>query len=130
MAKAVADGAKSIHGVEVELSFQANPEQLAKADAIVIGMPTYHHDMTGDMKKLLEEISERGINIEGKVGAAFGSYGWSGEAPHLVLEIFENRFKMNVLKPPLLVEYTPDQKDLEKCRELGRTIAEQTLRFG
>ncbi|MGQ9543848.1 MAG: hypothetical protein ACUVTM_07185 [Candidatus Bathyarchaeia archaeon] len=52
-----------------------------KADAIIMGMPTHHHDMISDMKKLLEDISFKVINLKGKVGAAFGSYGWSGESP-------------------------------------------------
>ncbi|NIR87379.1 FprA family A-type flavoprotein, partial [Candidatus Bathyarchaeota archaeon] len=93
--------------------------------AIVIGMPTYHHDMTSDMKRLLEEISAKGINLKGKIGASFGSYGWSGEAPRLILEIMENKFDMEVLKPPLLIEYTPDEKGLGKCRKLGKNVSEQ-----
>lgn len=54
MAKAIAEGAKKVQGVEVKLTYHATPEELADADAIIIGIPTYHHDMTNDMKKLLE----------------------------------------------------------------------------
>jgi hypothetical protein len=32
---------------------------------------------------------------------------------------------MNVVEPPLLVRYTPDQPALEKCKELGRKVAEK-----
>jgi len=125
MAKAIAEGAKSVRDVEVNLTLHATPEKLADADAIVIGMPTYHHDMTSDMKKLLEEIAAKGINLKGKIGASFGSYGWSGEAPRLILEIIENKFNMKVLKPPLLIKYTPDEKGLEECRKLGKNVAGQ-----
>ena len=54
MAKAIAEGAKKVQDVEVKLTYHATPEELADADAIIIGIPTYHHDMTNDMKKLLE----------------------------------------------------------------------------
>jgi len=125
MAKAMAEGAKSVRGVEVDLRIHATPEELSKADAIIMGMPTYHHDMTSDMKKLLEDIAVKGINLKGKIGATFGSYGWSGEAPRFTLEVMENKFEMKVLKPPLLIKYTPDEKGLEECRRLGKNVAEQ-----
>lgn len=123
MANAVAEGAKSIPGLEVELTYIATPEMLQEYDAIAVGTPTYHHDTTTDIKRLFEEAAVKNINLKGKVGAAFGSYGWSGEAPKLVLEIMKNRFEMNVIEPPLLIRYAPDQLGLEKCRELGRRIA-------
>ncbi|MEM3161494.1 MAG: flavodoxin domain-containing protein [Candidatus Bathyarchaeia archaeon] len=126
MANAVAEGAKSIPGLEVELTYRATPEMLQEYDAIAVGTPTYHHDTTSDIKGLFEEAAVKNINLKGKVGAAFGSYGWSGEAPKLVLEIMKNRFEMNVIEPPLLIRYTPDHTGLEKCRELGRKIAEKT----
>ncbi len=52
-----------------------------------------------DMKNLLEGAAKDEINLKGKVGAAFGSYGWSGEAANLLLEIMKNRFEMDVIEP-------------------------------
>ena len=66
--------------------------------------------------------------LEGKVGAAFGSYGWSGEAPNILLEIMKNRFKMDVVEPALRVKYNPDEKSLEECRQLGKSVAEKMLK--
>lgn len=125
MAMAVAEGATTVQGMTVDLRLHATPEELFNADAVIIGMPTYHHDMTNDMKRLLEETAFKGTNLKGKIGTTFGSYGWSGEAPHLILEIMENKFEMKVLKPPLLIKYTPDEKGLEECRKLGKNVAEQ-----
>jgi len=127
MAKAVAEGAKVVQGVEVELAYYVTSETLNSLDAILVGVPTYHHDMTVDMKKLFEESAVKGINLKGKIGAAFGSYGWSGEAPKLVLEIMKNKFEMLTIEPPLLIKYTPDQNGLEKCREFGKKIAERLM---
>ena len=47
-----------------------------------------------DFKKLFEQAAVQGISLKGKIGAAFGSYGWSGEAPKLILEIMKNKFEM------------------------------------
>jgi len=127
MARAVAEGAKMVQGVEVELTYYVAVEALSGFDAIIVGVPTYHHDMTIDMKRLFEDAAVKGINLKGRVGAAFGSYGWSGEAPRLVIEIMRNKFEMQTPEPPLLIRYTPDQNGLEKCRELGRKIAERLM---
>lgn len=124
MANALLEGAKKVPGVYVELTYQATPEMLTGFDAIIVGMPTYHHDMTIDVKRLFEEAVMKNINLKGKIGAAFGSYGWSGEAPKLVLEIMKNKFEMAVPEPPLLIKYAPDQAGLEKCRDFGKRIAE------
>jgi flavodoxin I len=127
MAEAVAEGARTVQGVNVKLSYYVPPEALGDYDAIVIGVPTYNHDMTIDMKSLFEEAAVKNINLKGKIGAAFGSYGWSGEAPRLVLEIMKNKFEMNITEPPLLAKYTPDQTALDKCKEMGKRIAERLM---
>ena len=127
MAEAVAEGARAVQGVEVELKYYATPEELEDFDAVVVGIPTYHHDMTIDIKKLFEETAVKNIDLKDKVGAACGSYGWSGEAPRLVLEIMKNKFGMDIIEPPLLIRYTPDQTGLEKCRKFGREIAERLI---
>ena len=127
MAKAVAEGANAIQGVEVELNYYVTRESLSNFDAIIVGTPTYHHEMTIDMKRLFEEAAAKGINLKGKIGAAFGSYGWSGEAPKLVIEIMKNKFQMQITEPPLLIKYTPDQNGLENCRDFGRKIAERLM---
>jgi len=128
MARAVEEGAKSVAGINVELRYFARPEDLAEADAIILGMPTYHHEMSGDMKRFLEEVAVKGINLRDKIGATFGSYGWSGEAPRMLLEVLKNKFEMETIEPPLLIRYIPDEKGLEECRKLGKTVAEKVVK--
>ena len=125
MAKAIAEGARTVPEVEVELKRHGSTWGLESFDAILIGAPTYQRTMTNNIKKFLEEIAFHKVNLKGKIGAAFGSYGWSGEAPRMVLEVMENKFEMEVLKPPLLIKYTPDKKGLEECRRLGKNVGEQ-----
>ena len=73
MAEAIAEGIKITQGIEVELRENVTPQELADFDAILVGAPTYHHDMTRNIKKLFEETAVKNINLENKVGATFGS---------------------------------------------------------
>jgi len=125
MAKAVVEGAKSVPGVEVVLKYYVRPEELEEAAAIIFGSPTYHHDMTLPIKNILEEAAKAKVQLQGKIGAAFGSYGWSGEAPKLILEVLKNRFGMRIIGSGLTILYTPDKNGLEQCRNLGKTVAEK-----
>jgi flavodoxin I len=127
MARAVADGAKRLPEVQVELNYYVPPEDLTGFDAILIGAATYHHDMPVTFKNYFEEVAVKNTMLKGKVGAAFGSYGWSGEAPRLVLEILKNKFGMEVTEQPLSVTYAPDQAGLEKCFALGKRVAESLI---
>jgi flavodoxin I len=128
MANAIAEGAKNAGNAEVELNYYVEADELAKFDAILMGAPTYHHDIIPiDVKKLFEEAAVKNISLKGKVGAAFGSYGWSGEAPKFVLEIMKNKFEMQVIDLPLLAKYGPDQNTLNMCRNLGKRVSESLI---
>jgi len=127
MAEAVAEGARSVANVEVVVKYYARPEELAEASAIVFGSPTYYHDMTLPIKQMLEEAAKAGVQLKGKVGAAFGSYGWSGEASKLILEILRNRFGMETIEPSVTALYAPNPAKLEECRKLGKAVAEKIV---
>lgn len=45
MAKAVAEGAKEAGNVQVDLNYFVEADDLGGFDAILVGTPTYHHDM-------------------------------------------------------------------------------------
>ncbi|HUS90090.1 MAG TPA: anaerobic nitric oxide reductase flavorubredoxin, partial [Desulfosporosinus sp.] len=58
-----------------------------------------------------------------KKGAAFGSYGWSGEGNKLIsTELEHGGFEL--LNEGLKVTWNPDDESLIKCQEFGRTIGE------
>ena len=124
MAKAVAEGAKSDKNLAVDLSYHIEAEELSNYDAILLGTPTYHTQIPIEFKNLFEEASAKQINLKNKVGSAFGSYGWSGEAPQAVIEILK-KFEMQVIEPPIRTKYVPDQKALDACIDLGKKAAQQ-----
>lgn len=127
IANAIAEGARTIGNVEVDVEFHVDADDFNKYDAILIGTSTYYHDMPMDIKRLFEEAAMKRVNLKDKTGAAFGSYGWSGEAPKLVLEIMKNKFEMHITEPPLLALNTPDQNSLTQCRELGKRVSETLI---
>lgn len=124
MAKAVAEGLQSSGNTEVDLNYYVDVDELAGFDAILVGAPTFNKDMPLDTKKLFEQAEAKGVDLKGKIGGAFGSYGWSGEATKLVIDIMTNKFGMRVVEPPLMVKNTPDSKMLESCREFGKRVSE------
>ncbi|MFH1422882.1 MAG: NAD(P)H-dependent oxidoreductase [Planctomycetota bacterium] len=79
MAELIEEGVKS-EGINVETKKVENttPEDLLKADGIIVGSPTYYGQMSGELKKLFDESVKYHGKLEGKVGAAFASSGVLG----------------------------------------------------
>lgn len=123
MAKAIETGLKEA-GAEVELkkAARANADDLKGVDAVVLGSPTYVRNLIAAMRTFLFEMDK--ADLKGKVGAAFGSYGWSGESIEILTETMKNLAEMNVIEPGLRIKRGPTEKGLEECREFGKKIAE------
>ncbi len=70
IAKAIQEGMKE-GGIEVlsERTAEVTEDELADIDAVILGAPTYHHDLISSMKTYLFEIEK--ANLKGKIGAAF-----------------------------------------------------------
>jgi len=94
--------------------------EVLDAGALVIGSSTLNNGMLPQMADLLHYM--RGLRPANKIGAAFGSYGWSGEAVKLINTIMKE-MKFRVLDPGIRVQYVPTQDDLKKCVDLGRKVA-------
>lgn len=123
MAEAIADGAKSRNiDVEIKSFYDWKPEEAAAADAIAMGSSTFHYTILPPIEKFVDAMVKAGI--KGKVGVAFGSYGWSGEAPGMIADKMR-KGGMEILDPVLRVQYKPGDKDIKECNRLGKDIAEK-----
>ncbi|MDW7725714.1 MAG: flavodoxin domain-containing protein [Candidatus Methanoperedens sp.] len=121
MADAVAGGVASRNvDVEVMNFHEAKIEDVAAADAIAIGSSTFYYRMLPPLEKFIDDLGKAGV--KGKIGAAFGSYGWSGEAPVMIADKMRE-MGINVIDPVLRIQYQPTDKDLEECKRLGKDIA-------
>ena len=93
--------------------------ELLDAGAIIIGSPTINNGLYPTVSDFLTYV--KGLRPKNKIAAAFGSYGWSGEAVKLIIkELEEMNFK--VVDPGLKVSYVPDAEDLKACFQLGKKI--------
>jgi len=124
MARAVEEGMKEA-GIQVLLkrATQAKAQDLKDADAVVLGSPTYHGDPMSSMKTFLFEMEK--ADLRGKVGAAFGSYGWSAESVPRMNDTMKHVFGMNVVEPGLNLSRRPSESNLNQCKDFGRKIAER-----
>ena len=96
--------------------------ELLGAGALAVGSPTLNNHLLPNMADILTYL--KGLKPRNLIGAAFGSYGWSGEA---VKEIEEILAEMKVEKAGegIRVKNVPDAGVLARCYELGRTMAEK-----
>lgn len=123
MAEAIADAiSKRNIDVKVVSFYDAKIEDVKEADAIAVGSSTFSYKMLPPMQKFIDETLTN-ANVSGKIGAAFGSYGWSGEAPIVIAESMR-KLGMKVIDPVLRIQHKPTDKDLKECQRLGMDIAE------
>jgi len=94
--------------------------EVFKAKAVVVGSPTVNRGVLPTLSPILEDL--KGLRFKNKIGATFGSYGWSGEAVKLIEEHLA-LCGLPVIGPGVLAKWQPTEADLTACRELGYKIA-------
>ncbi len=92
-------------------------------DALVFGSATYHGDMMQGMKTMLF-LAEK-AELEGKAGAAFGAFGWSGEAPDRIFDTMKNIFKMEMVGGSLRLKSSFLGGGIQMAQDYGKEIAEK-----
>ncbi|UCH20119.1 MAG: FprA family A-type flavoprotein [Deltaproteobacteria bacterium] len=100
-----------------------NESDLQGYDAIVFGSPTYHGEMMQGMKTLLFLAEKAGL--DGKIGGAFGAFGWSGEAPVRIYDTMQHILKMNMVKDPLMLKSSSLGGGIQMAQDYGREIAKK-----
>lgn len=93
-------------------------ESINNAKAVLFGSPTFNQDAIEPIWFLMASLSA--IINRGKVAAAFGSYGWSGEAVELMSQRLKG-LKFNVL-PGVRAQFSPTVEDLANAQELARLV--------
>ncbi|HYB21835.1 MAG TPA: MBL fold metallo-hydrolase [Thermodesulfobacteriota bacterium] len=93
--------------------------EVFKAKAIVIGSPTLNQGLLPTIAPILEDL--KGLKFQNKIGAAFGTYGWSGEGVKLIEEHL-NRCKIPLAAQGVRAKWQPKAADLAECEKLGQTM--------
>ena len=92
-------------------------------DGYVFGSATYHGEMLQGMKTFLF-LAEKAI-LEGKVGGAFGSFGWSGEANDRIFDTMKHILKMDLVGDTLRLKSSLLEGGLQMAQDYGRAIAKK-----
>ncbi len=127
MAEAIAKGiTEADQNVAVKLFNVARADkndvitEIFKSKAILIGSPTVNKGVLSAVAAILEEI--KGLRFRNKKAAAFGCYGWSGEA----VKIISDRLKeggFQLLNDGIREMWNPDTKSVDNCIRFGRDVA-------
>jgi flavorubredoxin len=124
MAHAIADGLLQ-EGVHFNLyNLKTNHRSdvmtgVLDARAVILGSPTLNNGIMPTMADMITYM--KGLRPANKVGTAFGSYGWSGEAVKIMAEALEE-MKVSLVDPGMRMKFVPSHDDLKKCAELGRKV--------
>ena len=98
--------------------------QVFLAKGLIIGASTINNGPLVSLYPMMKEI--KGLKYTGKVGATFGSYGWSGESPKVLQDLLEEA-KVEVIQDSLKIKYVPNEEELKQCREFGKSFGEKML---
>jgi anaerobic nitric oxide reductase flavorubredoxin len=125
IADAIAEGLTK-SGVKYKMFNSAVTDQsdllteIFKCKGVLIGSCTVNNAVLRSIAALLHEI--KGHKFKNKAAAAFGSYGWSGEAAKFISkELAEAGFK--IVNEPIQFKYRPNHEEFDKCVEFGKAFA-------
>ncbi len=128
MARKIAEGISDAGGVAFEVFDMAQAvrtevfHQMLDAKAFIVGSSNHDSGILPNMTSFMEML--KGLHPKNRIGAAFGSYGWSGVA----IQSLQNTLAqagVEIVEPLLSVIYAPDEKQLAACYELGKKMAER-----
>lgn len=126
MAKAIAEGIQET-GVAVKIMHLKQYHhsdvmaELAAASGLICGSPTHNNGILPLMADFLTYM--KGLRPVGRVGAAFGSFGWSGECINILNEWLKSA-GIETIEPGIKAKNVPDHAKLAECKELGRQLGQ------
>ncbi len=125
MARAVAEGLHVGGATPMVMSLKSCHRsdvvgEILEAGALIVGSPTMNNNMFPTVADILTYL--KGLKPANLVGAAFGSYGWSGEAAIQIKKVLES-MGVDLVDDVLKVKYVPDGDDLARCHALGEAVA-------
>ncbi len=126
MAEAVAEGAKSIEGVEVILkkAGDATLDDLLTADGLAIGTPENFGYMSGMIKDFFDRTYNAAQDkVFRKPYVAFISAGNDGSGAQRAIERIALGYKFKNVFTPVIAKGKITAEIMDQCRELGGTLA-------
>lgn len=129
MAECIAEGIKSVNkDITVKLFNAAHSDkndvitEIFKSKVLLVGSATVNKSIMSATAGILDMI--RGLGLKNKKAAAFGAYGWSGEAVKILEEKLKNG-KFEILESGIKELWNPDKDAMNRCRQFGKNIVEK-----
>jgi flavorubredoxin len=94
--------------------------ELFKSKAILVGSPTINRGILVSVAGILEEM--KGLKFKNKKAAAFGCYGWSGEASQAISQSLKAS-GFDLMDDGIKALWNPDQENMDKCIDYGKHFA-------
>ncbi len=94
--------------------------ELLEAGGLIVGSPTLNNQILPRLADVMTYL--KGLRPRNLVGAAFGSYGWSGESVARLEELLRD-MHVELAEEGVRVLYVPDAEGLGRCRSLGAAVA-------
>lgn len=126
----IAEGILETEGITVDITDIENiplgelESKLIKSDGLLVGSPTINQNTLLPVYKLFALINP--IRDKGKLGGAFGSYGWSGESPNLILENLR-MLKLKIFEETAAFKFSAENNKRENLIEFGRNFAQRYI---
>ena len=121
MAKAIGDGIAST-GVKVVISdvsdaYKTNViKEMLDAKGFLLGSSTHGNDMLPNIAGFMSFLKD--MKPKGRIGAAFGSYGWGGGAAKSI-EGKLTEMGVEIASPLIQCQFVPDKEEMKKLFEYG-----------
>jgi NADH oxidase (H2O-forming) len=129
-AEHIASGISESENINVDITDIENialdelESKIILADAILVGSPTINQNTLLPVYKLFSLINP--LRDRGKFGGAFGSYGWSGESPGIILENLR-LLKLKVFEEKAAFKFSPSGTKEGYLKEFGRMFIQKFL---
>ncbi|HEX2985137.1 MAG TPA: flavodoxin domain-containing protein, partial [Ignavibacteriales bacterium] len=90
--------------------------EIFRSKYLLIGSPTYNNGILNSIAAILEEL--KGMNLEGRVGFAFGSYGWAPRSVSIISETLkEAGYEMPL--SPFKFQWAPDALKINEAIQVA-----------
>jgi len=121
--KGIASGGDiEVKTLDIELIELGDLEaEIVKSDALLVGSPTINQNTLLQVYKLFSVINP--LRDKGKPAAAFGSYGWSGEAPGIIAANLKS-LKLKVMDDNAAFKFRPGEETKKELEAYGKRFAE------
>jgi len=121
--KGLADSGVSVKMFDVSSADRTDViKEMLDAKLFVIGSSTHDNDMLPAIAGFLEFLN--GLKPKGRLGAAFGSYGWAGGAVANIEKMLKEA-GLESAAQSVSARFSPDESDLKRCYEFGAELAKK-----